>query len=884
MLQFTVSSLCTLHHTVATDAETEQADDCITHIKIDAVTGNLPDAGFFTIFRDDHQIALRLYDGTELIADLLNPAFRDFPYVVELELETDFSFSGCLTSYDINEVHLKAPRSATDGWYIARIDIYAGSGPDRTYQLLTSDPHFYKWLDGNDQYPYDATNHILQWSERFVHVPDCGYGKRACECRWSAKQCKFYLEVDEIRTFASYQKYSDSGTTLMFVRGLKGSIHFIDDNGTIQPVDSSSTCADLDSETCTEPQFVDGSTYRLGVAVNGQIPGPTIVVHEKQVLSITVQNNLTSEGISIHWHGMHQIGTPWMDGVGQVSQCVIGPSSSFTYMYTASPSGTFWYHSHTGAQRTDGFFASLIVQERRDRLATIKQELRQHGVGDFEDIPGEHTLSLTDWLEEPSLDVVTRASAGLGLYPDIPIGQVPTSSDTAFTPTSSYDGSGISAIPFFSGLIDGKGRHSDVSYVKTRLSVFTVEQGKRYRFRLVGAQGDFAYGFSIDGHKLTVVGTDGYWLEPIKEVDYIIVHSGERYDFLLDAKETSHENYWIRAETLEADLTSGGPPFESLGHVTEAILHYQQSSEGDDPEIPSTEYETIKEQSPAIVCTEDDPCTAVNCPFEYLHSSYHIDCVNVNEMRLLEPTPPDEMPDANPDPDCADCSYLLNFNFDGDTVSASVNGRNFVLPAYPPQTQYDDFVNRDVRCDLSANCNPFTLDCLCTHMIDLPFMKTIQLVLTNRGLIPVPHPIHVHGHTFHVVHIGYPDYDPDTGLISGFNSDISCDDETCTNEGCNPSTCTRPLWANKPDLSIDPKTVRKDTVILPAGGYVVINFVSNNPGFWFLHCHIEIHQIQGMALVMNEALDQELTPPEELNTCGDVEITVNEYEHYISEV
>ena len=93
--------------------------------------------------------------------------------------------------------------------------------------------------------------------------------------------------------------------------------------------------------------------------------------------------------------------------------------------------------------------------------------------------------------------------------------------------------------------------------------------------------------------------------------------------------------------------------------MTEAILHYQQSSEGDDPEIPSTEYEMIKEQSPPIVCTEDDPCTAVNCPFEYLHSSYHIDCVNVNEMRLLEPTPPDEMPDANPDPDvptAATCS------------------------------------------------------------------------------------------------------------------------------------------------------------------------------------------------------------------------------------
>lgn len=57
--------------------------------------------------------------------------------------------------------------------------------------------------------------------------------------------------------------------------------------------------------------------------------------------------------------------------------------------------------------------------------------------------------------------------------------------------------------------------------------MFTVKKGQLYRFRLVGAQGTVAYKFSIDDHKLIVVGTDGYWLEPIKEVDYIIIHSGE---------------------------------------------------------------------------------------------------------------------------------------------------------------------------------------------------------------------------------------------------------------------------------------------------------------------------------------------------------------------
>ncbi|MCG8624588.1 MAG: multicopper oxidase domain-containing protein, partial [Proteobacteria bacterium] len=591
----------------------QQAEPCITHVKLEAMTGEFPLAEYLPVLHGTHQLVLRLYDGTELGADLSEPAFANLPYNIELDFGQDFGSSRCILPYDINEIHLRAPPGSVDGWYIESVNVYSKNRPRENYHLLTSDPQFEKWLDADEEYPYDATDHLLKWTEEFTDTPDCGYGKPVCECRSDAKSCIFHLEVDEIRTFTSYQKHEVNGTTIMYVRGAKGSVHFIDDDGSIQPAQAMSTCANLDYTMCTEPQFVDGKTYRLGIAVNGQIPGPTVVVHEKQVVSIVVQNNLTSEGISIHWHGMHQIGTPWMDGVGQVTQCQIGPSSAFTYMYTASPSGTFWYHSHTGAQRTDGFYASLVVLEREDRIAEIKQQLSTHGVGDFEDLPSEHTINLIDWQKEPSIDLVTQLNAGLGVYPDLPIGQVPTDEDEPASATSSYDRGGASAHPYFSGLINGKGRHSDVPYVKTRLTVINVEGGKQYRFRLVGAQGAFAYKFSIDGHKMTVVGTDGYWLEPVKEVDYIIIHSGERYDFLLDATQTSNENYWIHAETLEADLSQPGPPYPSLGNKVEAILHYKQGAD-DQGDISSTDDEEIKELSPSRECTAASPCIAVNCP------------------------------------------------------------------------------------------------------------------------------------------------------------------------------------------------------------------------------------------------------------------------------
>jgi len=44
------------------------------------------------------------------------------------------------------------------------------------------------------------------------------------------------------------------------------------------------------------------------------------------------------------------------------------------------------------------------------------------------------------------------------------------------------------------------------------------------------------------------------------------------------------------------------------------------------------------------------------------------------------------------------------------------------------------------------------------------------------------------------------------------------------------------------------------TVLVPYGGYTVIRFVVDNPGWWLLHHHIEIHQLEGMAVVIKEAI------------------------------
>jgi hypothetical protein len=45
---------------------------------------------------------------------------------------------------------------------------------------------------------------------------------------------------------------------------------------------------------------------------------------------------------------------------------------------------------------------------------------------------------------------------------------------------------------------------------------------------------------------------------------------------------------------------------------------------------------------------------------------------------------------------------------------------------------------------------------------------------------------------------------------------------------------------------------RRDVVLLPQGGYVVIAFKMDNPGAWLMHCHIARHASEGLALPIME--------------------------------
>lgn len=133
---------------------------------------------------------------------------------------------------------------------------------------------------------------------------------------------------------------------------------------------------------------------------------------------------------------------------------------------------------------------------------------------------------------------------------------------------------------------------------------------------------------------------------------------------------------------------------------------------------------------------------------------------------------------------------------------------------------------------------------------ELYIRDTIQFVMLNKGSYrsKAIHPIHMHGHSFYVMKVVYDDTT---------TKHISC--------GADPF-CNSASWTNgQPEVSQHP--IRKDTLIIPVGGYAIVRIKANNPGKWIMHCHIDEHSSEGMAIVLSEQGDQFYKRNDEPNVC-----------------
>jgi iron transport multicopper oxidase len=97
------------------------------------------------------------------------------------------------------------------------------------------------------------------------------------------------------------------------------------------------TIAKADSKTFT--WSVDWVTAapagvsRSVIGINGAWPCPTIDVQKGDTVIIHLTNNLVNQTTGLHFHGISQVSTNWMDGPSMVTQCPIAPGKTMTYQF-----------------------------------------------------------------------------------------------------------------------------------------------------------------------------------------------------------------------------------------------------------------------------------------------------------------------------------------------------------------------------------------------------------------------------------------------------------------------------------------------------------------------------------------------------------------------
>ncbi|KAJ7124597.1 Cu-oxidase-domain-containing protein, partial [Mycena crocata] len=292
------------------------------------------------------------------------------------------------------------------------------------------------------------------------------------------------------------------------------------------------------------PLAPDGFT-RSTVVVNGQYPGPPILINKGDSLSVTVNNQLTDptmrRSTSLDLDGLF-VSTPdlYQEGSSLVTQCPIPPSSSYTYEHgIIDQAGTFWYHSQLSIQYIDGFRGPLIVYDPEDP---------QKDLYDVDDV--NTIIQLGDWWHNTTL-----SPSMLPHYEAI--GIIPVSDSSTFNGVARYNGG--PEIPW---------------------PVVNVVTGKRYRLRLINESARNIVTFNVEGHDLTIIEADGEALVP-HTVTAVEMLAGQRYSVVLTADQPV-ANYWMSTPFV------GGSPANNLNQnatLSRAILRYEGAPD-EDPATP----------------------------------------------------------------------------------------------------------------------------------------------------------------------------------------------------------------------------------------------------------------------------------------------------------
>ena len=502
---------------------------------------------------------------------------------------------------------------------------------------------------------------------------------------------------------------------------------------------------------------------KRAIAVNGQIPMPTLTFTEGDTAEIVVHNQL-KESTSLHWHGVFlpnkEDGVPWL------TQKPIEAGTSFTYRFPIIQHGTHWYHSHSGLQEQIGMYGSFIMKKRDDDKTFRK------GIDDLATVP----IIISEWtnlnpdninrmLHNANDWAAIKKNATQSYAEAIREGHFKTKLTNEWKRMLAMD---VSDVYYDKILINGN-HTSDLKTIDGKI----LKAGDKVRLRISNGGASSYFWLRYAGGKITVVANDGNDVEPV-EVDRLIIAVSETYDIVVTIPDEG-VSYEFLATT--EDRTQSASYF--IGNGIKQLIS----------PLPKLKYfEGMKMMNDMMKMNGDLDDMGMKMSLNQMDMNVvmypEITGENTKKQKHDKHTT-----DENPD--------RYNANALSDIVTL-----NYAMLQSPHNTELpDDAPVRELEFVLTGNMNRYvwSMDNKVLSETDkIPVKKgeILRIKIYNNSMMR--HPIHLHGFDFRVIN-GKGEKSPLKNVI-------------------------------------DIMPMETDT----------IEFLANEEGDWFFHCHILYHMMAGM--------------------------------------
>ncbi len=473
-----------------------------------------------------------------------------------------------------------------------------------------------------------------------------------------------------------------------------------------------------------------GNKPTRAIAVNGQIPMPTLTFTEGDTAEIYVHNEL-KESTSLHWHGLFLPNKE--DGVPYLTQMPIEPGTTHKYSFPITQHGTHWYHSHSGLQEQIGMYGSMILNKR------VEDETFRKGIDDLPTVPvilsewtdmnpnNVHRMlhNATDWFAIQKGTTQSYAEA-------IKQGDFKTKVANEWKRMNAMD---VSDVYYDAFLINGKSN--------SQLSQF--QGGDKVRLRISNGGASTYFWLTYAGGKITVVANDGNDVEPV-EVDRLLIAVSETYDVVV---------------TIPADNTA----FEFLvtpeDRTKSASLYIGDGIKQLISPLPKLKYFDGMKMMNGMM--------KMNGDLDDMGMQMSYNQMDMNVVMYPEITGEVEKKEHRQKKiDHSKHSMKMSSDQYNSNELSDITTLNYAMLKSPTKTTLpQDAPVKELRFELSGNMNRYvwSLDNKVVSETDKILIKkgeNVRITLYNGSMMR--HPMHLHGHDFRVLN-GQGDYAPLKNVI-----------------------------------------------------------------------------------------------------------------------